>query len=146
MPAQAAPRTDEEEVLDANRAFYLALESLDLAKMTAVWLHEDWVECLHPGWDLLEGWEEVQQSWASIFRSTKRMRVTISRPLIRVLGETAWVSCLENVTSTYEGGFTTAVIETTNIFLRRDGRWFIVHHHTTPLPDRMPSGASRTVQ
>jgi len=146
MPSQAAARTDEQEVLNANRAFYQALQSLDLAKMDALWLHEDWVECLHPGWDLIQGWEEVRESWVSIFRSTRQMRVSVSRPLVRVLGETAWVSCLENVTITYEGGFSTAVIETTNIYVRRDGSWRMVHHHTTPLPDRVPSGTSRTVQ
>lgn len=146
MAPQAALRTDEQEVMAANRAFYQALESLDLAKMRAVWLHEDWVRCLHPGWDLIQGWEEVQESWASIFRSTRRMRVSISRPLVCVLGDAAWVSCLENVTTTYEGGFSTAVMETTNIFVHRDGRWLMVHHHTTPLPDRVPSGTSRTVQ
>ena len=146
MSPQAGARTEEQEVLGANRAFYQALESLDLAKMGAVWLHEDWVECLHPGWDLIIGWEEIAESWASIFRSTRRMRVTVSRPLVRVLGDSAWVSCVENVTTTYEGGFSTAVIETTNIFVRREGQWLMVHHHTTPLPDRQPSGTSRTVQ
>jgi ketosteroid isomerase-like protein len=146
MSPQAAARTEEQEVMSANRAFYQALEALDFAKMAAVWLHEDWVECLHPGWDLIEGWEEIQESWTNIFRSTRSLRVSISRPLIRVLGESAWVSCLENVTSTYDEGFSTAVIETTNIFVRRDGRWLMVHHHTTPLPDRLPSGTSRTVQ
>ncbi len=146
MSPQAGARTEEQEVLSANRAFYQALESLDLAKMGAVWLHEDWVECLHPGWDLIIGWEEIAESWASIFRSTRRMRVTVSRPLVRVLGDSAWVSCVENVTTTYEEGFSTAVIETTNIFVRREGQWLMVHHHTTPLPDRLPSGTSRTVQ
>jgi ketosteroid isomerase-like protein len=146
MSPQAGARTEEQEVLSANRAFYQALESLDLAKMGAVWLHEDWVECLHPGWDLIIGWEEIAESWASIFRSTRRMRVAVSRPLVRLLGDSAWVSCVENVTTTYEEGFSTAVIETTNIFVRREGQWLMVHHHTTPLPDRLPSGTSRTVQ
>ena len=146
MSPKPALRSDEQELLAANRAFYQALESLDLSKMAAVWLQEDWVQCLHPGWDLIQGWEDIQESWIGIFRSTKRMRVSVSRPLIRVLGDAAWVSCLENVTSTYDGGFSTAVIETTNLFVRRAGRWLMVHHHTTPLPDREPSGTSRTVQ
>ncbi len=138
--------TDEQEVLEANQAFYQALELLDLAQMGAVWLHEDWVKCLHPGWDLILGWQDVRESWANIFRSTVQMRVTISRPLVHVLGDTAWVSCVENVTSTSEGDFETALIETTNIFVRRQGRWLMVHHHTTPLPGRVPAGTSRSVQ
>ena len=59
MANQPALETDEQEVLAANRAFYHALQSLDLEQMKAVWLHEDWVECLHPGWELRVGWEEV---------------------------------------------------------------------------------------
>lgn len=138
--------TDEEEVLDANRAFYEALRSLDLSKMEALWLHEDWVKCLHPGWELLVGWDEVGKSWAEIFRSTVQTLVTIGRPFVHVSGDTAWVSCLQNVTSTFQDGFTAAMAETTNIFVRRQGRWFMVHHHTTPLPGKVPAGSSNTVQ
>lgn len=145
MPPPPRLETDEEEVLTANQVFYRALQSLDLAQMEAVWWHEDWVRCLHPGWDLIQGWEEVQESWANIFRSTAQMRVAVSRPLVHVVGDTAWVSCVENVTSTFEGGFETALIETTNIFVRRDGQWRMAHHHTTPLPGRVPSGTSRSV-
>ncbi len=146
MSPQPRLETDDREVLTANQAFYEALQSLDLAKMEAVWLHENWVQCLHPGWDLLLGWEAVQESWDSIFRSTARMRVAISRPLVHVLGDTAWVSCIEDVTSTFADGFATAMIETTNIFIRRSGEWRMVHHHTTPLPGRVPTGTSRSVQ
>ncbi len=138
--------TDEQEVLAANQAFYQALGSLDLEKMEDVWWHEDWVQCLHPGWDLIQGWEEIWASWANIFRSTSIMRVTLNRPLVHVLGDAAWVSCIENVTSTYEGGFSTALIESTNIFVRRNGEWRMVHHHAAPLLGREPSGMSNTVQ
>jgi ketosteroid isomerase-like protein len=139
-------KPDEEEVLEANRAFYEALGSLDLARMEVVWLHYDWVRCLHPGWDLLVGWEEVRKSWADIFRSTTRMLIAISRPLVHVAGDTAWVSCIQNVTSVHTEGLSTAVIEATNIFVRRQGRWLMVHHHTTPLPGRVPAGTSSAVQ
>ncbi len=146
MPTPPHLENEELEVLTANQAFYLALESLDLEQMVAVWWHEDWVKCLHPGWDLISGWEKVMESWVSIFRSTAQLRVVVIRPLVHVMGDTAWVSCIENVTSTHEGGFETALIEATNIFVRRGSQWRLVHHHTTPLPGRVPSGTSRSVQ
>jgi len=146
MPTPSRAAIDELAVLSVNDAFYEALGSLDLARMDAVWWHEDWVRCLHPGWDLLIGWDAVQESWATIFRSTLQMRVAISRPLVHVFGDTAWVSCVEHVTSTIENDFTTALIEATNIFVRKNGHWRLVHHHTTPLPGRAPTGASQTVQ
>lgn len=146
MPAEPQLETDEREVLAANQAFYEALEALDLEKMAAAWWHEDWVKCLHPGGDLLEGWEDIRDSWANIFHSTSSMRVTLTRPLVHVQGDVAWVSCIENVTSTFEGGFATAVVEATNIFTRRNGKWRTVHHHAAPLPGRVPTGTSQTVQ
>ncbi len=146
MSSPSGAVTDELTVLAVNDAFYQALQSLDLAQMEAVWWHEDWVRCLHPGWELILGWEAVQESWANIFRSTMQLRVSISRLLVHVWGDTAWVSCLEHVTSTLEGDFTTAMVEATNIFVRRDSHWRMVHHHTTPLPGQALAGTSRTVQ
>jgi hypothetical protein len=146
MPTPSDAAIDELAVLAVNDAFYEALGSLDLARMEAVWWHEEWTRCLHPGWDLLIGWEAVQESWKIIFRSTKRMQVALSRPLVHVLGDAAWVSCVEHVTSASEGDFTTALIEATNIFVRRNTQWRMVHHHTTPLPGRVPAGTSQTVQ
>jgi ketosteroid isomerase-like protein len=137
--------TDEEEVLTANRTLYTALHSLDMTLMSQVWLHADWVKCLHPGWDLLVGWDEVQGSWQEIFRSTEQMMVSVSRPLVHVAGDVAWISCLENVTTAYQNDFTSALVEATNIFQRHQGRWLLVHHHTTPLATPPPD-ASAPVQ
>lgn len=146
MPASHILQTDEAEVLAANQAFYEALEELDLAKMTARWWQEDWVSCLHPGWELLTGWEEILESWRNIFRSTTQMRIVVTRPIVHVQGDAAWVSCVESVTSTYQTGFETAMIEATNILVRRGGEWRMAHHHSTLLPGRVPSGTSKSVQ
>jgi ketosteroid isomerase-like protein len=143
MPAPQL-QTDEEEVLAANRTFYTALHTLDFPLMKQSWLHADWVKCLHPGWELLVGWEDVWGSWEDIFRSTDQMMVSISRALVHVSGDTAWVSCLENVTMASQNSFSTALVEATNLFVRRDGRWLLVHRHTTALAGDAPG--STTVQ
>jgi len=144
MPPQ--PETEEEKVLAANLAFYEALRYLDLARMEAVWLQEDWVRCLHPGWDLLLGWEEVQRSWAAIFHSTGQMLISISRPLVHIMGDTAWVSCLEDVTTAQTDGISSALIEATNIFVRQRGRWLLAHRHTTPLAGKRDPAHARILQ
>jgi ketosteroid isomerase-like protein len=136
---------EEEKVLAANLAFYEALRSLDIARMEAVWLQEDWVRCLHPGGELLLGWEEVQRSWAAIFHSTSQILISISRPLVQIMGDTAWVSCLEDVTTAQRDGISSALIETTNIFVRHRGRWVLVHRHTTPLPRKTSPPHDRIV-
>jgi len=151
MPTRAVPRLDnpEQAVLEANLRFYEAFQALDIEKMDEVWSHEDWVECVHPGWDLLLGWEEVRESWARIFAGTQRMKVDLSSVWVRVEGDVAWVACTEHVTSTFERGFDQALVQATNIFVRRPApaeapsevgsegsgsRWQMVAHHASPLP------------
>ena len=146
MVMQHMPEAEEEKVLAANLAFYEAMRSLDMARMEAVWLQEDCVRCLHPGWELLLGWEEIQRSWAAIFQSTGQMLISISRPLVQIVGDTAWVSCLEDVTVTQADGFSSALIEATNIFVRHRGRWLLVHRHTTPLPGKTNSPHDQILQ
>jgi ketosteroid isomerase-like protein len=146
MVTRSRSGTDEEQVLAANRAFYDALRSLDIAQMEKVWLQEDWVRCVHPGWELLLGWEDVQKSWEDIFHSSGQMLISVSRPLVQVVGDTAWVSCLADITTAQKDGFSTGLIETTNIFVRREGRWLLVHHHTTPLSRGADSSSNRVVQ
>ena len=146
MIMQPHAETEEEKVLAANLAFYEALRSLDIARMEAVWLQEYWVRCLHPGWELLLGWEEVQRSWAAIFHSTSQILISISRPVVQIVGDTAWVSCLEDVTTAQEDDISAALIETTNLFVRHRGRWLMVHRHTTPLPGKTSSPQHRILQ
>jgi len=145
MTALLPIRSDEEEVLAANRAFYAALHSLDLARMEEIWLQEDWVKCLHPGWELLMGWDEIRRSWEAIFQSTSQMMISVSRPLVHLAGEIAWVSCLEDVTTASRDSLSTALVEALNIFARRDNRWFLVHRHTSPVAANRPD-AFTTVQ
>ncbi len=127
-------READEKVLAANQRFYAALENLDFEAMEEIWLHEDWVGCVHPGWELLEGWEAVGESWRRIFENTQRMKVGVSDIRLRVEGDAAWVNCIEEVTSSYANGFSTASVQATNIFVRRDGDWRLVHHHASAIP------------
>jgi ketosteroid isomerase-like protein len=107
--------------------------------MDRVWLHDDDVKCIHPGWELLSGWEEVRESWARIFQNTARMQVAISNVEVQIHADVAWVVCNENITSTTESGFDTALLLATNIFLRRGENWLMIHHHASPIPVTEPT-------
>jgi len=138
---------EEEQVLEANKNFYSALQDLSLEAMEAVWLQEDWVRCVHPGWNLLEGWEAVRESWQHIFQNTNFMRVAVGIQLIRVENSLAWVCCTEKITSAAEGRFDSAHVQATNIFELRNGAWYVVHHHASPLPSPWPEdGKAEVVQ
>ena len=80
-------RSDEQAVLEASQAFYAAIQALDTERMERLWLQDERSRCVHPGWDVLEGWEEIRQSWANIFRNTKRMQVRVSQLSVQVVGE-----------------------------------------------------------
>ena len=87
--------------------------------MERLWLHEAWVRCIHPGWDLLVGWEAVRESWEQIFAGTRWIRVTPTSVQIQVLGDVGLVGCAENITATSDGDVGVAVAQATNLFSGR---------------------------
>jgi len=78
-------QTPEEAVRAANNRFYAAFESLDVAEMEAVWSHDDGVECVLPGWDLLLGWDEVRERWSRIFANAKRVRIALGNVWVQLV-------------------------------------------------------------
>jgi ketosteroid isomerase-like protein len=124
-----------EAVRMANRAFYRAFESLELAEMDEVWAQAGQVTCAHPGWTLADGWPSVRESWATIFRNTAEIRFQVSDEKIDVRGDLAWVVCVERITSGGGGGAVLA----TNVFRNEAGRWRMVHHHGSPFVPAAPS-------
>jgi ketosteroid isomerase-like protein len=144
MPPETvlAMQSPENALRDANRRYYAAFELLDLNQMDEIWAHEDWVQCVHPGWDLLIGWEEVRESWVRIFSNTRRAKIALGAILVHVEGDVGWVACTEKVTSAYSDGIDEALTQATNIFVRQNGVWYIVAHHASPLP----AGPKATVQ
>jgi ketosteroid isomerase-like protein len=137
---------EEEKVLEANKDFYHALQSLSLEDMEALWLQEDWVRCLHPGWDMLEGWEAVRESWQQIFESTKFLRVSIGVQSVRLEKGIAWVCCTEKLSSAAEGRFETSQVQATHIFKQQDDGWYLVHRHASHMPTPMNQSSTEIVQ
>ncbi|MBM3924709.1 MAG: nuclear transport factor 2 family protein [SAR202 cluster bacterium] len=127
------PFSDAKAVLEANQAFYKAFESLDIQRMEGVWLHSDEIRCVHPGWALLSGWDEVMQSWARIFENSALMQLRISDADVQVSADLAWVVCTENITSVVGSNVSQFQVQATNVFARRKGQWRIMHHHGSPI-------------
>jgi ketosteroid isomerase-like protein len=128
--------TDAEAVLAANDAFYRAFESLEMDRMRALWLPAATIVCIHPGWNALVGWPAVMESWEQIFTGTLEMRFVLADVSVVVQGDVAWVVCVEQIDSRQADGRAQARVQATNVFQRRDGRWWIVHHHGGPLFER----------
>jgi ketosteroid isomerase-like protein len=114
----------------ANERFYRAFESLDITQMAAVWVRLERAKCVHPGWDLLEGWEAIRQSWEAIFANTDYMRLVITDVSATVSGQLAWVTCVENLSDAPDTIQVSRILAT-NIYEHIDDEWRIVHHHAS---------------
>ena len=125
------------EVFRVNRRFYQAVSDQSLRAMGKVWLQEPWVQCVHPSWELLTGWKRVRKSWSTIFRNTEHMKVRATEVSIRVSGDFAWVSCLENIESFRNANFSRSQAQGTHLFFRVKGKWYLVHHHASPITVRV---------
>ncbi|HET9480860.1 MAG TPA: nuclear transport factor 2 family protein [Candidatus Polarisedimenticolia bacterium] len=131
---------DTEAVRLANIEFYQAVTSLDIEAMDRIWTHEDGARCIHPGWEVIEGWETIRQSWSVIFKNATRLVVEPSEVTIRLQGEMAWVCCLETiVTGDEDEGASLA--RATNLFVRTPAGWKMILHHASQVPAEARGGA-----
>ena len=116
--------SDEQAVLAANEAFYRAFATRNVAAMEAVWAKHAAVACIHPGWGPLVERDKVIESWAEILGGPNSPRITCHGARAFLLGDTAFVICFEAV----QGAFLIA----TNVFVKEDGDWRLVHHQAGP--------------
>ncbi len=122
--------SDNDAVTTANRAFYEAHERRDIDGMVEVWEHSDRVACIHPGWPILRGWEDVGASWRRILTGPGNNQFILTNESVVVDGNHAWVTLDENLVSS-EGAGTVAA---TNVFARQtNGNWLLVLHHGSPV-------------
>lgn len=131
----------EDEVREANEAFYRAFRERDVRAMEAIWASEAPVACAHPGMDVLRGRDAVVESWRGILNHDESPRILCTDVVVHVLGDTAVVTCLEGVSGDPPS------LVATNVFSREAGILKLVHHHAGPLSTRSrhePLGAPPT--
>ena len=129
---------EQQEVAKANESFYRAFESRDIKRMESVWDRDDAIQCGHPGWRILRGWQPVMESWRAIFENTPQIRFLLTDVTVEMRGELAWVTLYESINSSLEGQSVTAMILTTNIFRRGSDGWRMIHHHGSTLAEAPP--------
>lgn len=119
----------------ANGAFYTAHESQDFEAMARVWSHGHDVICIHPGWPILRGWAAVGESWRRILSGPGRNQFIRTNEQVNMTAGVAWVTLDENLMAAGGG---TGTVAATNIFMRIDGEWKMVHHQGGPVASRAP--------
>lgn len=146
----AVPTDPREQVLAANTRLYEAFERADLDAMHETWLDADSgvdLVCVHPGWPPLRGWGEVMRSWAVIMANTPYIQFVITDVEVDLLGDTAVVTCSENVLTGSEDpadpfvDFGSGRVVATNVFRRSAQGWRLWTHHASPVlsPEEDPS-------
>jgi len=122
------------DALAANAVFYEVFERRSPEAMEALWLHDDSVSCTHPGWATLHGPAAVQQSWRRILGGPQHLQFIVSDERAHVVGDMAWVTCVENLLGDDGPQGSTAAI---NLFRRGPaGAWRMVAHHAGPVMQR----------
>lgn len=134
--------TDREQVDALNTAFYEAMERGDLDELSGMWLDGDspGISCVHPGWPVLSGRTEVLRSYALIMANTEYIQFFLTDVVVSVMGDTALVTCTENILSggpAEESGalgpLVGQLVVATNVYRRTPGGWRVWSHHGSPV-------------
>ena len=123
------------DVEAANTALYEALESADVDRMAAVWddTDPDALVCVHPGWPMLRGRAHVLRSFSAIMANTPYIQFFLTDVDVRVAGDTAVVTCTENILTEVSEEGSNGQVVATNVFRRRPAGWRLQLHHGSPV-------------
>ncbi|RUR73525.1 hypothetical protein PCC6912_56960 [Chlorogloeopsis fritschii PCC 6912] len=125
--------TNISDVLAVNDAFYRAFEKKDIEAMSVVWSQGTASLCVHPGWNILRGWKEIRTSWEKIFKNTPYIEINRDIIATEVRENVAYIVLLENVMQVINGRKMEARSLATNVFELLGGKWYLVHHHASPI-------------
>ncbi len=129
------------EVEAANAALYAAFEAADVDAMQDVWDDVDpgALVCVHPGWPMLRGRSAVLRSWSAVMAGTEYIQFFLTDVHVTVVGDSAVVTCTENVLTSADVGENASVVAT-NVFVRRPDGWRLQVHHGSPVLGRLVEG------
>jgi ketosteroid isomerase-like protein len=130
---ERATMSERDQIIEANRAFYRAFESLEVEKMERVWLSDPKIACIHPGWRKLSGWGPVMQSWMRIFDSAFEMKFEVRELDIYESNDIAVVVTEERLTQHGYDGIARSQVLATNVFERVGQKWMMILHHGSPV-------------
>ncbi|KAL3499002.1 hypothetical protein ACH5RR_041734 [Cinchona calisaya] len=110
-------------IVNVNNEFFRIIKERSLTEMGHFWLNADYVKCFHASGEIFTGFNAVMQSWQLAFNWEHNFNVQEVRT--RVLTDVAWVT-MKAYVNVEVGPFSMS-----NIFELHNGRWYMVHHHSS---------------
>jgi ketosteroid isomerase-like protein len=131
-----AQSRDAEAIKAANTGFYAALSARDLAALDRVWDHKGQVfNIFGVSKTPMIGWNAVRTGYEDLYNRFSEISVNMPEPSIRQDGDCAVVIGVETQNVRLPNGESaSALLPATNVFVKRDGRWLMVHHHSSRPP------------
>ena len=123
----------KDDIIKVNQAFYRSFEKKDIDAMSNIWSQGTGSICIHPGWDVLRGWQEIRKSWEKIFKNTNYIEINLDIISIEIRHELAYIVLIENIMQVATGRRIEAKSIATNILEFMGGKWYFVSHHASPI-------------
>lgn len=120
-------------LLEINKNYYKAFENFDFEAMSQIWANTDDVVCIHPGWDILIGWEKVKEGWNKIFMEETLLKFTIRNPNVIIRDRVGIISCIEEIFISSRETISQTFIATTNLYQETENGLKLFYHHSSPV-------------
>jgi ketosteroid isomerase-like protein len=120
--------------LDAEAAFYDALDRADMESLMALWADDEEIVCVHPGGPRLVGFTAVRAAWQEVLSNGGLHIRVISRTMIANLS-CAVHHVIEHVVVNDNGEDHVVNVAATNVFFKTPLGWRMVAHHASPAGD-----------
>ena len=124
---------NENIVLEINQKFYDAFNKNDIELMSSIWLNDPTSQCIHPGWDVLNGFKAIIVSWQKIFLAGQDLEIKLSRVEVMASEDLSWITCQENLFSISSSGVQLSKVHATNLFKKVRGELKMILHHASPV-------------
>jgi ketosteroid isomerase-like protein len=128
----AQKKSDNDLVISLNQSFYTAFKDEDINKMDQVWSHSSFVSAIHPiSKDVIIGWKGVRESFEGVFKNYTQINIMSVNPKVHVEGNVAWVLANEEFEAQQGDKKVKLTSAAINIFVKKSGKWLMVHHQAT---------------
>jgi len=133
----AYAQSDEDAVKAAVTAYNAAVDSLDPAKMEALWAHDDTVTDLEPrAKAIVIGWDGVKKNIEGFFPAFTEIKNTlVDGPYVQIKGDVARSIAINSVAFKLKNGTAASErVSLTDVFEKRSGGWVLVSHSVAEMP------------